>query len=279
MMEMENMSSSSPDLRDVVIERVFNARPEVVWKYWTEPELIKKWFGPANFTTPVYDLDLRVGGKILYCMRGPDGKNYWGTGIYREIQPMTKIVATDSFADENGNIVPASYYGMTDEGPTEGLITLRFQESDGMTRFTLVHHAFVAGEQLESAREGWSESFDKLNRVLLEKRSSMMNKTQFIVEPGTQNVVIKRMFEQPPEVVFKTMTDAAMIPDWWGPREYRTVIDRYELKEGGIWRFIQRDKDDKTEGFHGVYHEVTNPTRLIYTFEYEGMPGHVALVT
>ena len=106
----------------------------------------------------------------------------------------------------------------------------------------------------------------------------MVNKTQFKYEPGQQNVIITRMFDEPPEVVFKTMTDPAMIPDWWGPREMMTTVDRFELKEGGVWRFLQKDNEGKPFNFHGVYHEVINPSRLVYTFEYEGMPEHPSLI-
>ncbi len=98
---------------DIIITRMFDAPREIVWKAWTDPELTKRWWGPKNFTAPVIRIDLRVGGKYLNCMRGPDGKDYWSTGIYREIVPRERLVMTDSFADEKGNVVPASYYGMT----------------------------------------------------------------------------------------------------------------------------------------------------------------------
>src|SRR3989344_590653 len=100
----------------LTIVRVFDAPRELVWKAWSDPELYKKWFGPKTFTSPVVKMDFRVGGKILGCMRGMEGdfkgKDFWSTGTYKEIVPMKKIVTTDSFADEHGNVVPASHYGM-----------------------------------------------------------------------------------------------------------------------------------------------------------------------
>jgi len=105
-----------------------------------------------------------------------------------------------------------------------------------------------------------------------------MNKTMFVNEPGSQNVVITHMFDEPPDVVYKIMTDPMQIPNWWGPREMTTAIDRFELQEGGIWRFIQYDKEGKRFGFHGVYHEIEPEKRLVYTFEYEDMPGHPLLI-
>src|SRR5207249_10001297 len=68
-----------------------------------DPERAKRWWGPEGFTAPFIKIDLRVGGKYLFCMRSPDGKDYWSTGVYREIVPLQRIVSTDSFADEKGD--------------------------------------------------------------------------------------------------------------------------------------------------------------------------------
>jgi uncharacterized protein YndB with AHSA1/START domain len=67
-----------------------------VWKAWTDPERVKRWWGPKGFTAPVCKIDLRVGGKFLYCMRSPDGKDYWNTDVYRDIVERERIVSTDS---------------------------------------------------------------------------------------------------------------------------------------------------------------------------------------
>src|SRR5512145_956811 len=92
---------------ELVITRVFDAPRELVWKAWTDPERFKLWWGPESFTAPACEIDLRVGGKYLACMRSPEGQDYWSTGVYRDIVPMKRIVYTDSFADDKGNVVPA----------------------------------------------------------------------------------------------------------------------------------------------------------------------------
>ncbi|MFA6239944.1 MAG: SRPBCC domain-containing protein, partial [Candidatus Hydrogenedentales bacterium] len=92
----------------LVIARVFDAPREMVWKAWTEPEQVKQWWGPEMFSAPVCTSDFRVGGKYLYCMRSPEGQDFWSTGTYEEIVPMERIVSSDSFADEKGNIISAS---------------------------------------------------------------------------------------------------------------------------------------------------------------------------
>jgi uncharacterized protein YndB with AHSA1/START domain len=71
--------------------------------------------GPKGFTSPVAKIDLRVGGVYLNCMRSPEGKDFWSKGVFDEIVVPERLVMTDSFADEKGNTVPASYYGLSDD--------------------------------------------------------------------------------------------------------------------------------------------------------------------
>jgi uncharacterized protein YndB with AHSA1/START domain len=96
-------------------------------------------------------------------------------------------------------------------------------------------------------------------------------------EPGRQDFTITYEFDAPPERVFKAMTDATMIPRWWGPRRYSTIVDKLEPKVGGQWRFINRAADGGEHAFHGVFHLIDAPRRIVQTFEYEGAPGHVSL--
>lgn len=149
-----------------MLKRTFDAPRELVWRAWTECDLLKRWWGPGNFTTPYCKIDLRVGGKYLYCMRSPEGKDYWSTGVYREIIPVERLVCTDSFADEQGNVVPASQYGMTGDWPDELLVTVTFEEQQGKTKMTLRQVGFPPGEMLRMAGMGWNESFDKLAESL-----------------------------------------------------------------------------------------------------------------
>ncbi len=152
--------------QELVITRIFEAPRELVWRAWTECELLKRWWGPKDFTAPYCKIDLRVGGKYLFCMRAPDGKDYWSTGIYREVVRPERIVCTDSFADKDGNVIPASQYGMTGDWPDELLVTVTLEDQQGKTKMTLRHVGFPPGEMLQMAGTGWNESFDKLAESL-----------------------------------------------------------------------------------------------------------------
>jgi len=153
----------------LIIERVFDAPRELVWRAWTEPEMAMRWWGPKGFTAPACEIDFRVGGKILSAMQSPEfneGRPIWSTGVYREIDPLERIVMSDSFADEHGNVVPATHYGMGEEFPLEMLVTVTFEDLDGKTRMTLRHEGLPAGEMKDGAGAGWNESFDKLAEIL-----------------------------------------------------------------------------------------------------------------
>jgi uncharacterized protein YndB with AHSA1/START domain len=152
--------------KEIVITRVFDAPREAVWRAWTEPERFMKWWGPKDFTSPRCEMDLRVGGKFLWVMRWPDGRDNYNTGEYREIVPFERLVYTTSFADAEGNVVPASHYGMSDDIALEMQVTVTFKEQDGKTTMTLTHAGLPAGEMSEMTGLGWNQSFDKLAKSL-----------------------------------------------------------------------------------------------------------------
>ena len=106
-----------------------------------------------------------------------------------------------------------------------------------------------------------------------------MSDMKVVADPGTQEIVITRSFDAPRELVFKAFTDADAVRQWWGPDGSATSVDRLEARPGGRWRFVEREREGNEDGFHGVYHETLAPERLVNTFEYEGMPGHVLLET
>ena len=148
---------------DIVIHRVFKLPASKVWQALTVPEYFKKWWGPGGFTCPSSTIEARKGGKYLNCMRGPDGKEYWSTGVVREFIAEKKLVITDSFSDSEGNITSASEHGLPGEWPRELLITFELEEADGATKLKLTHEG-VPGEMHDECVKGWNESLDKVEK-------------------------------------------------------------------------------------------------------------------
>lgn len=141
--------------RELVLTRVFAAPREIVWRAWTDPKHLARWWGPKGFTNPVCELDVRPGGAIHIHMCGPDGVVYPMKGVFHEIVEPERLVFTDS-ALEDGEGNP-------------GLVvrnTVTFTERDGKTELTLravvVKSTPEAAEALDGMEEGWSQSLDRL---------------------------------------------------------------------------------------------------------------------
>jgi uncharacterized protein YndB with AHSA1/START domain len=94
---------------------------------------------------------------------------------------------------------------------------------------------------------------------------------------GEREIRIERVFDAPRERVFAAHTDPELVAQWWGRRMTAAVIDELDATSGGKWRFVERNEDGSETAFRGVFREVTAPERIVQTFEWEGMPGHVSV--
>lgn len=160
----------------IVIERIFNAPLKRVWGAWTTPEIVKKWWGPKGFSAPSIEIDFQVGGKYIYCMRGPKGtpwdKDMYSAGIYKEIDPFEKIVTTDYFSDKDGNKANPKDHGLEGDMPTEMNLTVLFEDlGDDKTKVTLVYPKPKNKAQFEAMKksgmeDGWSTSLEKLANAI-----------------------------------------------------------------------------------------------------------------
>ena len=150
----------------LLLSRVFAAPRASVWYAWTDPIEMRKWWGPVRFTCPGARIDLRVGGSYLLGMRSPEGQEFWGTGIYKEIVPFERLVYTDSFSDAQGKVIPAATLGLPGNWPEIQMVTVAFAElGKGKTLLT-VHQESLPPEWRDMTAEGWSTSFDKLAGIL-----------------------------------------------------------------------------------------------------------------
>ncbi len=154
------------DRRTMYISRVFNAPVERVWRAWSEPELIRQWWGPEHFTSPRAESDFRVGGRYLFAMRDPDGNDSYTTGVYREIEPLRRIVYTDSFADPDGNVIPPQQFGLAADFPAESEVTVTFDDLGDQTLVRIYSASMPRDNFFEMARAGWSTSLEKMRRVV-----------------------------------------------------------------------------------------------------------------
>ncbi len=95
--------------------------------------------------------------------------------------------------------------------------------------------------------------------------------------PSDLEVEMTREFDAPRELIFRAYTDPDLIPLWWGPKRYTTTVEVMDVRVGGKWRYVQVGKDGEVFAFHGEYREIVPPERLVSTFEFEGLPGHIVV--
>jgi uncharacterized protein YndB with AHSA1/START domain len=166
-MSKKNSDATGRPDREISATRVFDAPRELVWKAWTEPERMMRWWGPKGFTMLSCKLDLRPGGVFHYRMQSPDGGDMWGKFVYRDIVEPEKIVFINSFSNKEGNTVPAPF---SPPWPVEMLSTVTFSEHGGRTEVKVHWIPLTATEEErktfesghESMRMGWTGTFDQL---------------------------------------------------------------------------------------------------------------------
>jgi uncharacterized protein YndB with AHSA1/START domain len=145
--------------RELVLTRLINAPREKVYRAWTDPELLKQWFAPKPYTTPVVEIDVRPGGSATFVMRGPDGKDLPNRGVYLEVVPNEKLVSTDAYVKA----------WEPSEKPFMTLI-LTFEDEGGKTRYTArVRHWTVADREAHEKmgfHEGWGLCTDQLEALV-----------------------------------------------------------------------------------------------------------------
>lgn len=162
--------------KGIIISHIFDAPRELVWKAWTNPEMATKWWGPKDFYAPSIKIDLRVGGKYIFCMHGPKGSEWdrdmHSSGVYKEIVPNEKLVVTDYFSDEEGNMRDPTEFEQDANFPRESTVTVLFEDiGDDKTKLSIIYEKPESEEQFQAMlksgmKEGWGQSLDKLAQIL-----------------------------------------------------------------------------------------------------------------
>lgn len=142
-----------PANRTLIIERVFKASPERVFKAWTDPAILIKWWGPEGFETPDCEMDVRAGGAWRTTMVSPKGEGHTVSGVYREISPPTRLVMTWGWEQDG-------------ERGHETVIEVTFQPSGSGTKMRLVQSVFETQNSRDMHSQGWNSTFNDLERVL-----------------------------------------------------------------------------------------------------------------
>ena len=231
--------------REIVITRVFNASRELVWKAWTDPEHIVKWWGPRGFTTTIETMDFRVGGAWKHVMQGPDGVRYPNKSTFKEIVTHEKIVFSHGGGREDGEAPGANF-----------VATWTFEdEGEGKTRLTgsmlfpsKEARDLVAREY--GAVEGGRQTLERLSEHLPEMLCEPFNFT--------------REFDAPLDLVWRAWTERERFARWFGPKGMEMTLRAFDLRPGGMCHYSMTTPDGKEMWGKAVYREVVPQEKLVW---------------
>ena len=150
---------------DLVVTRIIDAPIEVVWKAWTDPDHVRRWWGPKYYTSPSCKIDLREGGKYVFCMRAPEdqgGQDSYTAGTYTKIVPMQRLEFTQGLADKDGNPIDPAQLGMPPDFPSVIRTTVAFKAKGNMTELTITEFDWPVSQMYVYSYAGMQQSMDKL---------------------------------------------------------------------------------------------------------------------
>ena len=158
----------SLNTRNLTVKRVLNAPLALVWKAWTDPQHVMRWWGPNYFTSPSCKMDFREGGTTIACMRAPDGQDYYNTWDYTKIVPMERIEYVQNLSDKDGNRIDPLSVGLRADFPMDVRTIITFKALGDQTELTVSEFGFPEGQMFEFAEMGLNQTLDKLAATLID---------------------------------------------------------------------------------------------------------------
>jgi uncharacterized protein YndB with AHSA1/START domain len=244
--------------REIVITRVFDAPRELIWKAWTDPKHVVKWWGPRGFTTTIHEIDIRPGGVMRYTMHGPDGTDYPNEKEFIEVVRPERIVYMHRGAKDG-------------DAGAEFQSTWTFEAEGAKTRVTMrgVFATVAARDRVVQefgVLEGGRQTLERLEEQL----AAMVAENEF---------VITRTFAASRDLVFKAWTEPDRLAKWWGPAGFKMRVMTLDLRPGGVFLYSM-------EGPPGgpmsgevwgkfVYREIAAPRRLIFINSFADSAGNL----
>jgi uncharacterized protein YndB with AHSA1/START domain len=256
------MASSAND-REMVITRTFDAPRELAWQAMTDPRHVVQWWGPRGFTTTIQEMDVRPGGLWTHIMHGPDGTDYPNRCVFQEVVYPERIVYAHGGAKAGGpeaDFIATWTFEVIEENKTR--VTMRGVFPTAEARDAVVREY--------GAIEGGRQTLERLAEHLP------------VMGLDAEYIVLERIVDAPPALVFQCWTDPAHMARWWGPRGFTNPVCDVDVRIGGAWRIVMRAPDGTEYPCHGVYQEIVAAERLVFTniaTDAEGKPVLDGLTT
>jgi uncharacterized protein YndB with AHSA1/START domain len=223
--------------REIITTRVFDAPRELMFRAWTEPEHLGRWWGPKGFTTTFQEFDLRPGGRWRFVMHGPNGEEYLNENVFVEISAPHRLVLDH---------VSAPHFRLTVtfddlDGKTKVSFRQRFETPDLFEKLRPI--AMPANEQV----------FDKLAAELVEMGG------------GRHEMVLSRLVGAPRDLVWEVWTNPKHLARWWGPRRFSNPRCEVDLRVGGALHIDMCGPDGAVYPMAGRFLEIVKPQRLVFS--------------
>jgi len=248
---------AEPALPRLMIRRSFDAPADLVYRMWTDPQHIARWWGPHHYTVPYAEFDARPGGALRIDFRAPDGFTFANHGRVIEVDPPHRLVFEIDYC-EDGRLMVTQ------------LVTVTFEEKGAATAMLMDTQVTFAepeaADSLAGMEEGWTQQLDKLALDTL--LSFGRDEGLVMVAPEGRPVTLtKRIFDAPRALVWACLTEPAHVARWSGRQGDANAVTMFDLRPGGGWRIEGTAADGETSVFSGTYSEVTPPDRLAFAIE------------
>lgn len=254
-------STASINNRELTITRNFQAPREIVYKAWTDPKHLPRWWGPEGFTSTTQEMDIRAGGVWSFIMHGPEGTDYVNKITFLEVAAPERLEYAHGDGEEDELF----------------RVTVTFEEADLHTRLTM-RMLFKSVEELEKSVQefGAIEGADStLARLEIQLPNIMLSKIR------NQELTLERIFNAPRELVFKAFSEAEHLKHWWGPRGWTLTVCTVDFRPGGAWHYCMKCMDPNQGDFYGVeawgkavYREIIDGEKIVYTDYFSDADGN-----
>jgi uncharacterized protein YndB with AHSA1/START domain len=229
--------------REITLTRVFDAPRDVVFKAWTDPDEIAKWWGPEDYGVSSAQIEAKPGGECVIVMRGPDGIDSPMRGVFDEYVAPERLVMRSSVSTPAGDLL------------LKAINTVTFAAIGERTEITVVARAEAYSPQakmmLSGMKSGWNQSLQCLDDVL--------------TGAVDRQIVVSRLVPTTPERLFELWTDQNHLYEWWGPDGFTLTTHEAKVEAGGKWRFTMHGPDGVDYANLIAYDEISPPDRLVYT--------------
>jgi uncharacterized protein YndB with AHSA1/START domain len=260
-MTRQETKLTMPSDTEMVVTRIFDAPPALVWKAWTDPDHLPRWWGPRGFSTSTRRLEIKPGGEWRFVMHGPDGRDYQNLVTFTEVVDRQRLVYRHGGGE--ADLEPVNFsviVTFAPEGPS-GERTLLTMTSTFPSKSVRDHVIRQYG-----ADEGARQHLTRLAEYLPTMNAGATGKT----------FVTSRVFAAPRDLVWKAWTTGEHLPKWFGPKGMTMPTSTLDLRPGGVFHYLLRAPNGGEIWAKWVFREVSPPDRLVFVSSFADAKGATA---